>query len=325
MVADTHRVSGNVLSALARLAERRFSSFSEAADAVLDLLEAELPPGSVLLGQVDREKPELRVIDVRGEAASVIHPGSTLPLATSNGNGHGLLDPATLGALSVRSYLALPLETGAGGGAITLCALAPGTDIFNRSHLELLAVAGRLLTYEWETVKWRADLRRLNERLRDPARTDPLTGLLNPAAFAEAGEREWRLAETGSTESYLLACRLVNLAEVTERHGSGVAELLLRDCADVLESAIRRADHAGRLSDDLVGAVLVGCKGRQGAEAFFERFQQGLDRVTGERPAKLELAYAALALGKAESPEAALKNVIESARTAQVALAEGAL
>jgi hypothetical protein len=171
-------VSGNVLSALARLAERRFTSFSEAADAVLDLLEAELPPGSLLLGQVGREDPELRLIDVRGEAATVIQPGSTLPLASSqNGNGHGLLDPATLAELSVRSYLALPLETGAGAGAIMLCALAPGTNIFTRGHLELLAVAGRLLTYEWETVTWRADLRRLNERLRDPERTDSLTGL----------------------------------------------------------------------------------------------------------------------------------------------------
>ena len=318
-------MSGHVLSALARLAERRFTSFSEAADAVLDLLEAELPPGSVLLGQVDAEEGELRLIDVRGEASALIQPGSTLPLtAPHNGNGQGLLDPATLTDLSVRSYLALPLETGAGGGAIMLCALAPGTDIFTRGHLELLAVAGRLLTYEWETVKWRADLRRLNERLRDPERTDPLTGLLNPVAFREAAEREWRLAERGSTESYLLACRLTNLSAVTARHGSGVAELLLRDGADVLESAIRRTDHAGRLSEDVFGAVLVGCKGRKGAEAFFERFQQGVARVTSERPATLELACAVLALGKAQSPEEALADVVKAAREAEVAAVERA-
>ena len=104
----------------------------------------------------------------------------------------------------------MPLQTH-GGGAITLCALSPATDLFTRSHLDLLAVAGRLLTYEWESVKWRADLRRLNERLRDPERTDALTGLLNRTAFIEALEHEWRLAERGSTESYLLACRLTNL------------------------------------------------------------------------------------------------------------------
>jgi GGDEF domain-containing protein len=103
-----------------------------------------------------------------------------------------------------------------------------------------------------------------------------------------------------------------------------VAELLLRDGADVLESAIRRTDHAGRLADDLFGAVLVGCKGREGAEAFFERFQQGLARVTSERPATLELAYAVLALGKAESPDSALADVVRAARQAKVAVTEGA-
>ncbi len=317
-----------MLSALARLAERRFTSFSEAADAVLDLVEAELPPGSVLLGRVDWDEGEFRLIDVRGEAATEIQPGSTLPLAASSegrANGNGLLDPATLGELSVRSYLALPLETGAGGGAITLCALASGTDIFNRGHLELLAVAGRLLTYEWETVKWRADLRRLNERLRDPERTDALTGLLNRTAFTEAVEREWRLAERGSSESYLLACRLVNLSEVTSRYGSGVAELLLRDAADVMEAAVRRTDHAGRLADDLYGAVLVGCKGQEGADAFFERFQHALARVTGERPATLEVAYSVLALGRSDSPDAALGAVEKAAKKAKVVVAGGAV
>ena len=170
-----------MLSALARLAERRFQSFSEAADGVLDLLEGELPAGSVLLGQVDSEEGELRLIDVRGEAANAIQAGSTLPLAAPS-NGGGLLDPDTLAELSVRSYLAMPLQTH-GGGAIMLCALSSGTDLFTRSHLDLLAVAGRLLAYEWESVKWRADLRRLNERLRDPERTDALTGLLNRIAL----------------------------------------------------------------------------------------------------------------------------------------------
>jgi diguanylate cyclase (GGDEF)-like protein len=316
-------VSGNVLSALARLAERRFQSFSEAADGVLDLLEAELPPGSLLLGQVDSEEGELRLIDVRGDAADTVNAGSTLPLAQHlNGNGGGLLDPATLEELSVRSYLAMPLQTH-GGGAITLCALSPGTDLFTRSHLELLAVAGRLLAYEWESVKWRADLRRLNERLRDPERTDSLTGLLNRTAFIEALEHEWRLAERGSTETYLLACRLTNLVHVTTRHGAGVGELLLHDTAGVMEEAIRRTDHVGRLRDDMFGAVLVGCKGQAGADAFFTRFQHALARVTSERPATLDVAYAVLALGRAESPEEALREIEKAARKAKVAVAGG--
>ena len=218
----------------------------------------------------------------------------------------------------MRSYLALPLETSSGAGALTVCALAAGTDVFTQTHLELLTVAGRLLTYEWESVKWRADLRRLSERLRDPERTDALTGLLNRIAFVEATEREWRLAERGTLETYVLACRITNLGQISQRHGSAVGELLLKDAADVMQTAVRRTDYAGRLADDVYGAVLVGCKGLEGAAAFIGRYGQALQRVTHERPAQLEVTYAMCSLGDAESPEGALDRVETEARDAPV-------
>jgi diguanylate cyclase (GGDEF)-like protein len=303
-------VSGSALSSLARLAERRFTSFSEAADAVLDLLEAELPPGSILLGRVDWDEAELRLIDVRGAAGAQLSAGSSLPLAVgAHGGDSGLLDPSALQRLSVRSYLALPLDSSSGAGAVTLCAFASETDVFSQEHLELLSIGGRLLTYEWESVKWQADLRRLNERLRDPERTDALTGLLNRIAFMEATEREWRLAERGTVETYVLGFRIANLGAVVERHGNAVAELLLKDAADVMQTAIRRTDHAGRVDDDLFGAVLVGCKGLEGAAAFIGRYSQALGRATHERPARLELGYAIRSLGEAESPEAAIERI----------------
>jgi diguanylate cyclase (GGDEF)-like protein len=305
--ADRRHVSGTALSALARLAERRFPSFSEAADAVLDLLESELPAGSILVGQVDWDGGEYRLIDVRGEAAAVLQPGSTLPLS-HKGNGNGLLDPDTLASLAVKSYLAVPLETSTGGGAVTVCALAAGTHLYTRSHLDLMAVAGRLLTYEWESVKWRADLRRLSERLRDPEKTDALTGLGNRTSFEEALEREWRLADRGSSDAFVVVLRLTNLAQVAERHGDGLKELLLKDAAEVLEASIRRSDHAGRLDDDVLGAVLVGCKGLEGAEAFYARFEQGLARVTRERRASLQVAHSIKALGECDSPEQGLEE-----------------
>ena len=312
-------MSGTVLSALARLTERRFTSFSEAADTVLDLLEAELPPGSILLGRVDWDEGELRLIDVRGAAGAELGAGSTVPLAPgANGGSRGFLDPQALQSLSVRSYLALPLDSSSGAGALTLCALAPGTDVFSQEHLDVLSVAGRLLTYEWESVKWLADLRRLSERLRDPERTDALTGLLNRIAFVEASEREWRLAERGTLETYVLACRITNLGQISERHGAAVGELLLKDAADVMQSAVRRTDYAGRLADDVYGAVLVGCKGLEGAAAFIGRYGQALQRVTHERPAQLEVTYAMCSLGDAESPEAALERVETEARNAPV-------
>ena len=95
-----------------------------------------------------------------------------------------------------------------------------------------------------------------------------------------------------------------------------MAELLLKDAADVMQTAIRRTDYAGRLADDVYGAVLVGCKGLEGAAAFIGRYGQGLQRVTHERPAQLEVTYAMCSLGDAESPEAALERVENEARDA---------
>lgn len=270
----------------------------------------------MLLGQVDWDGGEFRLIDVRGAAADKLTPGSTLPLAEGqgNGSGNGLLDPEVLSSLAVRSYLAVPLETNAGGGAITVCALASGTGLYTQHHLELLAIAGRLLTYEWESVKWRADLRRLSERMRDPDKTDQLTGLENSACFLESVEREWDVAQKGATESYLIIVELRNLAEVSERHGEALKELLLKDSAEVMEAAIRRSDHAGRMDDNVFGAVLVGCKGREGADAFYTRFEQEVARVTHSRAATLVLSHSVCLLNETESSEAAVEQTLRDAR-----------
>jgi GGDEF domain-containing protein len=112
-----------------------------------------------------------------------------------------------------------------------------------------------------------------------------------------------------------------NLGAVATRHGTAVAELMLKDAADVMQSAIRRTDHAGRLGEDGFGAVLVGCKGLEGAAAFIGRYGQALTRVTHERPARLELAYAICSLGDAESPEAALARIESEAGSGAVELA----
>lgn len=142
-------------------------------------------------------------------------------------------------------------------------------------------------------------------------------------AFVEASEREWRLAERGTLETYVLACRITNLGQISKRHGPAVGDLLLKDAADVMQTAIRRTDYAGRLTDDVYGAVLVGCKTLEGAAAFIGRYGQALQRVTHERPAQLEITYAMCSLGDAESPEAALERVETEARDAPAPATEG--
>jgi GGDEF domain-containing protein len=293
-------MGGPAIPALARLTERRFQSFSEAADAVLDLLEGALPADSILIGQLDWGEGLFRILDARGRTQGV-QTGAALPLVADGQAGGGLLDPTALAALGVRSYLAIPFETHDGGGAITLCALGTDANRFTSEHVDVLTIAGRMLTYEWETVRWRAELRRMSEQLRDPESTDPVTGLSDATSFSHALEREWTLAQRGSIESYVVVCRAVDLDAAAAQGGDALARLLLKDMADVLGAAIRRTDHIGRTGSDEIACVLVGCKGRAGVDAFIARFQDSFAHVTSGRPATLSVSYGVRNLADCDS------------------------
>jgi GGDEF domain-containing protein len=303
----------SALHALAQLTERRFTSFSDAADAVLDVLEAELPAQAILIGRCDWTEGMFRILDARGRSEGV-EPGTELPLAVQVDGSSGLLAPEALQALSVRSYLAIPFETNDDTGGVTLCALGANDDSFTTDDFDLLKVGGRLLAYEWESVHWRADLRRMGELLRNGEGTDPVTGLPDAASFASLLEREWQVTHQGAEQTYVVVCRALDLEAVTERCGQAVARQLLKDMADVLDAAIRNADHIGRTGADEISVLLVGCKGHAGADAFFARFLTSFARVTSASGATLAVAHGARALGTADACGEAFEGARAEAR-----------
>jgi GGDEF domain-containing protein len=101
-----------------------------------------------------------------------------------------------------------------------------------------------------------------------------------------------------------------------ERYGEAMANLLLKDVAEVLGGAVRRTDYLARVSPDGLSAVLVGCKGPDGALAFLGRFERALERVADGRPASLQLSYGVQRLAEADSPQQALELAEISARSA---------
>src|SRR5262245_50222732 len=191
--------------------------------------------------------------------------------------------------------------------------LATGTG----AHLPLLPVAARLLSYEWESISTRAELRRLGELARDRERTDSVTGLANRRILLDAIDREWQLGRRGTVVSYLVVCRIAGRDAARARAGDAAADLLLKDVAEVFGAGVRRTDHLGRVDDDLLAAVLVGCKEPAGALAFVARCERALAGVTGGRRAPVELAYGFQALADAPSPEEALAAAEHAARSAE--------
>jgi diguanylate cyclase (GGDEF)-like protein len=246
--------------------------------------------------------------------------GSVIPLtrgvpATGSAAGE-LLDGESLAALGPANWVAAPLD--AADGRVVGVLLATGAEGVAppRQVAQLLLVGARLLSYEWESISSRAELRRLAELARDRASTDPVTGLPNRETLLAAIEREWELSKRGTVESYVVVCHVREREALIERHGEAMANLLLKDVAEVLGGAIRRTDYLARISPDGLTAVLVGCKGPEGALAFLGRAERALERVTEGRPANLQLSYGIQRLADAGSTNEALELAEISARAA---------
>ena len=312
-------MSTQTLDALSRLAARRFGSFADAATAVLDLLEGASPGGNLVLGQVDWDEGKCRIVDARG---GMVERGTIIPLARavpSNGPAAAdLLDADALAALGPASWVAAPLDAADGSVVGVLLVSGPAGEAPPHEAAQLILIGARLLSYEWESISARAELRRLAELARDRTTTDPITGLPNRETLVASIEREHELAKRGTVESYVVVCHVCERDALVERYGEAMANLLLKDIAEVLSGAIRRTDYLAHVSTDALSAVLVGCKGPDGALAFLGRFERSLERLTAGRPASLELSYGIQRLADADSPQEALELAETSAQSAPV-------
>ena len=317
--------------ALGHLTNRRFRSFSEAVDSVLAALD-EAIPGTVMLGQLDTAEELCRVIDVRGGANIDLRRGTTLPLAAvttnentgseSNGDSgvttDGELDREFLRSLSVTACLTRHLEMSDGSIVGALCALDTDSEGYRLDHLALLGVAARLLSYEWENVSRRAELRRLKESVRDIGSSDADTGLPNRESFLELLEREWRLSERGTVQSVLVACH-VRVDGPEGDLGERLATLALKDAAELLSATARSTDHVGRTGAMDLAAVLVGCHGIESAEAFLRRFRAAVERVTDGREIPISTFCSTQALAGSGSAHEALLSAERAARDTSAA------
>jgi GGDEF domain-containing protein len=276
------------LRALVRLVNRRFGSFSEATDSVLGALE-EVVPGTLVVTQMDAEGGRCRVIEARRGGLSGLERGSNLPLArvdAANAGGptwkvDGEPDLAFLQSIGLQAHISAPIEIAGGQIAGTLSAFAGEADAYRPEHVALLGLGARLLSYERESTQNRAELRRLKARVTDGTNTDTETGLANRDRFFDLLDHTWRLVDRDLVEATIVTCH-VPPVQNGDQVTAATHRLAVKDVAEVMAATIRATDHVGRINQDTVGAILVGCPPKL-ADLFVQRFRSGLRRVTRSR------------------------------------------
>ena len=318
-------MSGDLMGALGEVAMERFGSFSEAARAVLAFLARHLPDGRLVLGEFNFGDDEYRVLDVRdddGDGAIAtglrlaLQDWFCLPMSEDRApalTGTASADPVygslpIRSALRVESYIGAAVELADGTRVASVCAMSKQTDVYSEADLALLRLGARLLAYEWERVTREASLRRLKREQGNPATVDPVTGLAHRATFLEQVEREWHACRREISESYLVAVRIDGLDEIRRTGGQALRDLALRTAAELLISVRRRSDMVARVDDEVFAAVLVGCKGIQGAEAYCARLRAAFGRGVHAQLEGLGMSCQIEALADAPSGPAALER-----------------
>ncbi len=130
-------------------------------------------------------------------------------------------------------------------GAETVAALRDGAD-------EVIARLGNPAELA-PVLRARAERGR---RLRELVRRDPLTGLLNNAAFVAELEHAVSRAQIEGKPLALMLVKLEHFRRINERHGHATGDRVLAHAASVVRGTVRASDPAGRYGARTFAVVL---------------------------------------------------------------------
>lgn len=301
------------------LPRRADDDFHAASQAVLTFLETEQPGRSTLIGQFDFALGRFGVVATRGPVTGLLPPGTTVPIGESleywmvKGRGPQLCpdiaaDPV-FGALKVAEHAqgaafmsaALVLDDGTTFG--TISAYSSRRNDFTQRDLAILQGLAELLSsaVSKETLGW--DRATVMRHLRNLARTDSVTKLLNAPGFSEELDATLHRSRSGA-KRYLLRFQIDDVGSIASRYGRAVCDLMLKDVAGCLAAAAQPMDVVGRVGDGELAALLLGRGGRPDVDAYLDGAAARLAEKVRKREVRPNVRVGVADLAEAASVDA---------------------
>ena len=116
----------------------------------------------------------------------------------------------------------------------------------------------------------------MEERLREAAITDTLTGLFNRRGFFTLAEQQITLAKRNKRNLMLLFLDLNNMKEINDKFGHKEGDQALIDTASLLRRTFRESDIIARMGGDEFAVLLTEPTGRDIEHIIFVHIQNNL-------------------------------------------------
>jgi diguanylate cyclase (GGDEF)-like protein len=163
---------------------------------------------------------------------------------------------------------------------------ATGAPAFTRWIVTLSVVTG--VTVALHMLRRHID--RLLSQLRDAARTDTLTQLLNRRGFEERFELELERARRTGDPLTLLVGDLDRFKELNDRFGHAAGDATLANVAQTLDATARTIDTVARVGGEEFALLLPATDAEGGLEAA-ERLRLSVAHTVGDDGAPLTISF----------------------------------
>jgi diguanylate cyclase (GGDEF)-like protein len=175
---------------------------------------------------------------------------------------------------------------GAGYAGVLSAIGATGPPAFTRWIVTISVVTGAAVALHI----LRRDIDRLLRQLREAARTDALTQLLNRRGFEERFELELERARRTGEPLTLVLGDLDRFKELNDRFGHGAGDATLAGVAQTLGASARTIDTVARVGGEEFALLLPATDSAGGLEAA-ERFRLSVAHTVGDDGAPLTISF----------------------------------